>query len=164
MSNKGKHHNIIQDTYTFVVYGCGLTQFLGENTHEHIITPKQLNLLCGQTIKDVSAGTTLTFFLTSTGKCIALKNNSNIEYLSSLNSFWVVQVETCHRHHILRTSDGRVFTWGNNDHGQLCHGNKTRYDTPMQVEFFDNKNPYYVSCGRWVCYVCTKGIFFIYSI
>jgi alpha-tubulin suppressor-like RCC1 family protein len=158
MSNRGKYHNV--NIYTIVVFGCGLTLFLGENDYKYYITPKQLDLCSGHTITHISAGTSLTLFLTSTGKCFVLKPKSTqIEYLSSLNSSWIAQVDTCHQHHILRTVDGRVFTWGNNEHGQLCHGDKSWCDAPKEVEFFKNKNPYFVCCGRWVCYICTKGTF-----
>jgi len=39
-------------------------------------------------------------------------------------------------HNLARDSEGNVYSWGSNSHGQLGHGNETSASSPTRIEFF----------------------------
>ena len=45
------------------------------------------------------------------------------------------------------TEDGKVFTWGNNDFGQLGHGDKKEMHIPTKVESLDGFFIAKIACG-----------------
>ncbi|XP_075696677.1 protein RCC2 [Rhinoderma darwinii] len=54
----------------------------------------------------------------------------------------------CSAHSILITTEGKVWSWGRNEKGQLGHGDIKRVDAPKLVESIQEEVFVYVSCGR----------------
>uniref|UniRef100_A0A8D0E031 Regulator of chromosome condensation 2 n=1 Tax=Salvator merianae TaxID=96440 RepID=A0A8D0E031_SALMN len=64
-----------------------------------------------------------------------------------------VQVRTvvsgpCAAHSLLITTEGKLWSWGRNDKGQLGHGDTTRVDAPKPIEAFSSEIVVSAACGR----------------
>ena len=67
----------------------------------------------------------------------------------------------CGSHHTLCLTKNGLFSWGNNDNGQLGLGHNTHQYTPQKIEFF--KNPFEIlnfQCGGFHNLCLTKNGFF----
>jgi len=53
---------------------------------------------------------------------------------------YVVKFACGSRHSVAVTSDGRAYSWGWNDHGQLGHGDLVSRDHPTVIQFFVEQN------------------------
>ena len=47
------------------------------------------------------------------------------------------------------TNEGKVFTWGDNDFGQLGHGEYEHRHIPTKVESLDGVSIVKIACGEW---------------
>lgn len=54
--------------------------------------------------------------------------------VQSLESVFVSQITCGWSHSVALTSTGRVYTWGNSDHGKLGHGSSRRVSVPQLVD------------------------------
>ncbi|XP_062821622.1 protein RCC2 [Anolis carolinensis] len=64
-----------------------------------------------------------------------------------------VQVRTvvsgpCAAHSLLITTEGKLWSWGRNDKGQLGHGDTKRVDAPKPVDLLSNETIVLAACGR----------------
>ncbi|XP_013919267.1 PREDICTED: probable E3 ubiquitin-protein ligase HERC6, partial [Thamnophis sirtalis] len=96
-----------------------------------------IQALEAQTIIYVSCGKEHSLAISSQGKVFSwgaggfgqlgtgtLKDSSTPEKIDSLSMYNVIQVACGHYHSIALTKDGRIFSWGQNSHGQLGLGKK----------------------------------------
>ncbi|ESO04865.1 hypothetical protein HELRODRAFT_154695 [Helobdella robusta] len=51
-------------------------------------------------------------------------------------------------HSVVITSEGKIYSWGRNDFGQLGLGDKDRRDVPTLIESFSSLNIVKVACGK----------------
>jgi alpha-tubulin suppressor-like RCC1 family protein len=77
----------------------------------------------------------------STNVPIELKffENEKLKEITCQNSFTFA---ICGISILLKFSDKKVFSWGQNDRGQLGHENTNNKNTPTKVDFFDVPNIY----------------------
>jgi RCC1 and BTB domain-containing protein len=54
--------------------------------------------------------------------------------IEALEGIYVSQITCGWSHSVALTSNGRVYTWGNGDHGKLGHGSGKKVSTPQMVE------------------------------
>ncbi|XP_053256958.1 protein RCC2 isoform X3 [Podarcis raffonei] len=64
-----------------------------------------------------------------------------------------VQVRTvvsgpCAAHSLLITTEGKLWSWGRNDKGQLGHGDTKRVDAPKAIEVLSSETVVSAACGR----------------
>jgi alpha-tubulin suppressor-like RCC1 family protein len=63
----------------------------------------------------------------------------------------VVHIEAGHFHFIVRTKEGKLYCWGDNNFGQLGNGTlntvNNSKDTPVLIECLKTKNIIYICCG-----------------
>ena len=128
-----------------------------------------LNLSSGENIVDIVAGLDFIVVYTSTGRVLTWGCNTNgelgdgtftsksvAEDITANFGFHegetVVMMEAYY-YTILLTSEGRVFTWGRNDWGQLGNGNKTNQNLPVditsQFALETNDKITFVTGGYW---------------
>ncbi|XP_066480523.1 protein RCC2-like [Tiliqua scincoides] len=73
-----------------------------------------------------------------------------------------IQVRTvvsgpCAAHSLLITTEGKLWSWGRNDKGQLGHGDTKRVDAPKPVEVLSSETVVLAACGRNHTLVLTES-------
>lgn len=119
-----------------IVYTCGNNDFGQLGHSKSSKRPERIDALETMTITKVACGQDFTMALTDKGRVLSWGNNSNgqighpisdiihhrprnIKFFNDLN---VIQVCCGMQHSLALTTDGRLFSWGNNSHGQLGVG------------------------------------------
>ncbi|EFA76778.1 regulator of chromosome condensation domain-containing protein [Heterostelium album PN500] len=67
--------------------------------------------------------------------------------VQSITSHWVTQVQCGEKHTICLTKNGKVFTWGTSEYGQLGLGDTQKNCTPMLVTSLDKYHIIQIACG-----------------
>ncbi|XP_070804586.1 probable E3 ubiquitin-protein ligase HERC6 [Pituophis catenifer annectens] len=109
--------------------------------------PEPIQALEAQTIISISCGKEHSLAISSQGKVFSwgaggfeqlgtgrLKDSSTPTKIYSLSMYNVIQVACGHYHSIALTKDGRLFSWGQNSHGQLGLGKEVSSQaTPCNI-------------------------------
>jgi alpha-tubulin suppressor-like RCC1 family protein len=66
-----------------------------------------------------------------------------------LNNKFVVDISCGARHSLVLTNYGEVYTWGNNDWGQIGNSCNDNQLIPIKVKGFNNERVVMISCGYW---------------
>ena len=139
----GSHTVALKSDGTVCAWGDNFSGQLGDWTTTGRSTPVQVSCLTGVTA--VAAGWSHTVALKGDGTVWAWGANwsgqigdgssgngrSNPVRVSALTG--VTTVAAGYDHTVALKSDGTVWTWGDNDHGQLGNGTTTKKTTPAQV-------------------------------
>ncbi|XP_032080220.1 probable E3 ubiquitin-protein ligase HERC6 [Thamnophis elegans] len=136
------------ERHTLLLLADGSLASCGDNTQgqlgrklpeglERCYLPEPIQALEAQTIIHISCGKEHSLAISSQGKVFSwgaggfgqlgtgtLKDSSTPEKIDSLSMYNVIQVACGHYHSIALTKDGRIFSWGQNSHGQLGLGKK----------------------------------------
>ena len=76
----------------------------------------------------------------------------SIKYLIR-HKIMIKRIECGHSHNLAIDSDKRVWSWGNNEHGQCGHGTIKNVNKPKLIELFKrevkNKKVIDIGCGTW---------------
>ena len=159
----GSHH-IIFIASDGKMYGCGRNDNgnlgVGNTTNQY--TPVEITYFNnnGITITQVACGSYHTMFLASDGKIYGVghnglgqlglgdtnKRDTPVE-ITFLSDKIITYVEGGYFHTMFIASDGKVYSCGYNNYGQLGHGNYTNYNTPQEITFLSDKINTYVTCG-----------------
>eukprot|EP00742_Colponemidia_sp_Colp-10_P006997 GILJ01007510.1.p1 GENE.GILJ01007510.1~~GILJ01007510.1.p1 ORF type:complete len:672 (+),score=107.52 GILJ01007510.1:43-2058(+) len=75
------------------------------------------------------------------------RNGSIARIVESLNPFQVVQVGCGYEHFAVLTSDSKVYTWGDNNCGQLGHDPTREYRRPERVALIQDHKITQLACG-----------------
>ncbi|GAM28582.1 hypothetical protein SAMD00019534_117580 [Acytostelium subglobosum LB1] len=74
-------------------------------------------------------------------------NQTTPRVIQSMTSHWVTQVSCGEKHTICLTKNGKVFTWGSSEYGQLGLGDTHRNCQPMLVTTLDKYHIIQIACG-----------------
>lgn len=137
---------------------------LGDGTSDNRNIPTEItnnfNLDIGETITEVDIGTRYSLATTSTGKLFTWGSEYKSNEYGVIEPDWytpreitnqfplnvgekIINIYSGNRHHAALTSEGRLFSWGYNEYGQLGDGTTIgRYDdlNPNPIEITGNFN------------------------
>ncbi|KAK3907967.1 E3 ubiquitin-protein ligase HERC2 [Frankliniella fusca] len=120
----------------------------------------------------IAGGSKTLFVVSSDGKLYAcgegsngrlgLGHNSNVpspRQLTALAPYVVrkVAVHSGGKHAMALTQDGKVFSWGQGEDGELGHGNRLSLDRPRLIEAFRSKRIRDIACGSAHSAAITSG-------
>ncbi|QWB99902.1 InlB B-repeat-containing protein [Mycoplasmatota bacterium] len=127
---------------------------LGDGTRTDRTTPteitSQFGLNAGETVKNISLGVEHSIAITSEGRVFTWGSNNNGQLGDGTRTDRTTPIEITSQfgldagetltsislgveHSIAITSEGRVFTWGSNNNGQLGDGTSTDRTTPTEI-------------------------------
>ncbi|XP_026580225.1 probable E3 ubiquitin-protein ligase HERC6 [Pseudonaja textilis] len=134
------------ERHTLLLFADGSLASCGDNAQgqlgrklpagrQRCYLPEPIQALEAQTIVYISCGKEHSLAISSQGKVFSwgaggfgqlgtgkLKDSSTPKKIDALSKYNVIQVACGHYHSIVLTKDGRVFSWGQNSHGQLGLG------------------------------------------
>jgi uncharacterized repeat protein (TIGR02543 family) len=163
---------VITSTSRILTWGSNGSGQLGDGTTTSKSSPTDITskfvLESDETFIDLKFGFSHTMVLTSKGRLFTWGNNNNgqlgdgtvnntvtpKEITSSFNlqnDERIVKISSANLSSIALSSNGRVFTWGNNAKGQLANGSNLSSKSPVDVTasfgFSQNENVVSVSLG-----------------
>ena len=128
-------------------WGEGKFGRLGHSTESNSHTPRLVEALLGKKPKQVSCGGFHTAVVSENGHLYTfgggehgqLGHNDRVNKLKptlvqALEGVEVSQITCGWSHSVALTAKGRVYTWGNSDHGKLGHGSGRKVSVPQLVE------------------------------
>ena len=132
LSACGFHTGCLTDTGELYTFGEGKFGRLGHNSESNSVVPRLVEPLMGKKPRQVSCGGFHTAVVTEDGHLYTfgggehgqLGHQSNVNKMKptlvqSLENVFISQITCGWSHSVALTSKGRVFTWGNSDHGKL---------------------------------------------
>ena len=148
---------IAGDNYFFTLfedgkaYGIGLGFMLGTGDSVTHTSFQPITLLNNVVIDSISASEENTFFITNDGKVYGtgfnnkgqlglgnLTNYNSPQLISDISNLTIGSVSAGYRHTLFLTDDGKVYSCGLNDDGQLGLGNDISYNTPQLISDISN--------------------------
>jgi alpha-tubulin suppressor-like RCC1 family protein len=150
--------NDLGDVYS---WGDGADGALGHGDKARAAVPTKVAALAGKGVVQVAAGRDSSFALCGDGRVFSwgrsdygqLAQNRASRYLltptevAGLAGRGVAKVAVGNLHAIALTRDGKVYTWGMNQHGQLGVGTTNNQGSPVQVEALEDQVVVDVACG-----------------
>lgn len=80
---------------------------------------------------------------------------TEIKVLSDKNVVFLGGANGC-EHLIAITKEGKIYTCGYNNYGQLGHGNQTNLSTPTKIENLNDKKVVHASCSYYHSLILTE--------
>jgi len=143
----GFHTACLSDIGELYTWGEGNFGRLGHGTESNCHTPRLVESILGKKPRQVSCGGFHSAVVTDDGKLYTfgggehgqLGHNDRVNKLrptlvKALDGVFVTQITCGWSHSVALTEQGRVYTWGNSDHGKLGHGSTRKVSVPMLVE------------------------------
>lgn len=132
-------------------YGIGYGSMLGTGDSVSHTSFQPITLLNNVVIDSISASEENTFFITNDGKVYGTGYNNNgqlglgnltdynsPQLVSDISNLTIGSVSAGYRHTLFLTDDGKVYSCGLNDDGQLGLGNDISYNTPQLISDISN--------------------------
>jgi len=150
----GNHSSVVTSEGRIFTWGYNVYGQLGDGTLDNKLYPteitNQFNLAIGELITNVSLGAYHSSAFTSEGRIFTWGHNNHRElgdgttvdkYIpTDITSQFnltigetITSVSMGGNHSSVVTSEGRIFTWGRNDFGQLGDGTTTSKDVPTEI-------------------------------
>ena len=147
------------------VYGVG-SNFKGQlglgNNSTGVNSFQQITLLGDLVISGCFSGDDNTFFVTNTGKVygtgsndkghLGIGNNTDVntpQLVSDISNLVIDKVSAGYKHSLFLASDGKVYSCGSNDYGELGLGNDISFNTPQLISDISNLTITSVSAGSY---------------
>lgn len=147
LSACGFHTGCLTDGGELYTWGEGKFGRLGHGAERNCHSPRLVETLIGKKPKQVSCGGFHTAVVTEDGHLYTfgggehgqLGHNDRVNkvkptLVNALEGLFVSQITCGWSHSVALTSTGRVYTWGNGDHGKLGHGSGRKVSIPHMVE------------------------------
>ncbi|GMH78228.1 hypothetical protein TrST_g897 [Triparma strigata] len=142
----GFHSAVVDRDGGIWTWGEGKFGRLGHGSERNVTSPKRVEALNGERPFKVACGGFHTAAVTEDGAVYTWgggehgqlghgdKVNKTVPTLITSLDYAVTQITCGWSHSVALSGCGKVFTWGNGDHGKLGHGNSSKVATPKQVE------------------------------
>jgi len=147
LSACGFHTGCLTDTSEVYTWGEGKFGRLGHGAERNCYSPRLVEVLLGKKPRQVACGGFHTAVITEEGKMYTFGggehgqlghgdkvNKTKPTVVQALEGILVSQITCGWSHSVALTTKGRVYTWGNGDHGKLGHGSGKKVSTPQMVE------------------------------
>jgi RCC1 and BTB domain-containing protein len=147
LSACGFHTGCLTAEGELFTWGEGKFGRLGHGAERNCHTPRLVETLIGKKPRQVSCGGFHTACITEDGHLYTfgggehgqLGHNDRVNkvkptLVQALEGVFVSQITCGWSHSVALTSNGRVFSWGNGDHGKLGHGSGRKVSVPTMVE------------------------------
>ena len=158
------HTAVLTTTDEVFTFGNGRYGQLGHNLVNDEATPRLVQALCGQMIRQVSGGGYHTAVLTKKGQVLTFGfgkdgqlghgDQCSVHLPKTINFFIrggqkVVQVAAGWMHTVFLCKDGTVFTCGDNTDGRLGHAHMTKVALPLPIAALSGKRVVHVAAGHF---------------
>jgi alpha-tubulin suppressor-like RCC1 family protein len=160
----GERH-VIAITKSGLLYSWGdnCCGQLGDGTNINRDSPRKIESLMNLNIIEVSCGAYHSLALTHDGKIfswgynkigqIGIGQNKNNEWVPVEVKFMFpihfVMISCGYHHSVALSSDGKVYSWGYNEYGQLGLGHNFNREIPSQINRLNNIPISKIVCGRY---------------
>lgn len=147
LSACGFHTSCLTADGELYSWGEGKFGRLGHANEKNCHVPRLVETLLGKRPRQVSCGGFHTAVVTEDGRLYTfgggehgqLGHNDRVNkvkptFVEALDGIFVSQITCGWSHSVALTSKGRIFTWGNGDHGKLGHGSGHKVSVPNMVE------------------------------
>ncbi|KAJ5075963.1 btk-binding protein-related [Anaeramoeba ignava] len=128
-----------------------------ENLKEKIYEPSPITSFGKRTyIQSVSPSMYNTCFITEDGTLRQIGSHTHKKWHKHNKMDSIDQIDCGSEFWIVKTTSGKVFSWGENKHGQLGFEVIKSTDEPTQIPFFKDKSVRDVACGVLTTYIITE--------
>lgn len=147
LSACGFHTGCLTEAGELYTWGEGKFGRLGHGAERNCHSPRLVETLVGKKPRQLSCGGFHTAVVTEDGHLYTfgggehgqLGHNDRVNkvkptLVQALEGVFVSQITCGWSHSVALTSKGRVYTWGNGDHGKLGHGSGRKVSVPNIVE------------------------------
>mmetsp|Transcript_18157 Transcript_18157/g.23892 ORF Transcript_18157/g.23892 Transcript_18157/m.23892 type:complete len:547 (+) Transcript_18157:211-1851(+) len=147
----GFHTSVLTDRGEAYTWGEGKFGRLGHGTERNQTVPRMIEALMGKRMGHVASGGFHSAAITESGNLYTWGggehgqlghgdkvNKTTPCLVEALRDKVLVQITCGWSHTVALTDDGKVYTWGNGDHGKLGHGDTLKVTTPRLVEPLQN--------------------------
>mmetsp|Transcript_15912 Transcript_15912/g.25810 ORF Transcript_15912/g.25810 Transcript_15912/m.25810 type:complete len:606 (+) Transcript_15912:105-1922(+) len=147
LSACGFHTGCLTADGELYTWGEGKFGRLGHGAERNCHSPRLVETLLGKKPRQVSCGGFHTAVVTEDGRLYTfgggehgqLGHNDRVNkvkptLVQALEGYFVSQITCGWSHSVALTNKGRIFTWGNGDHGKLGHGSGRKVSVPNMVE------------------------------
>lgn len=147
LSACGFHTGCLTDQEEVYTWGEGKFGRLGHGAERNCHTPKLVESLLGKRPRQIACGGFHTAVVTEDGRVHTFGggehgqlghgdkvNKVKPTLVEALVGIFVTQITCGWSHSVALTTNGKVYTWGNGDHGKLGHGSGRKVSIPQVVE------------------------------
>jgi len=147
LSACGFHTGCLTDAGEIYTWGEGKFGRLGHGAERNCHSPRLVESLLGKRPKQVTCGGFHTAIVTEDGCMFTFGggehgqlghgdkvNKVKPTLIQALEGIFISQITCGWSHSVALTSTGKVYSFGNNDHGKLGHGSGRKVSTPQLVE------------------------------
>lgn len=147
LSACGFHTGCLTDNGEVYTWGEGKFGRLGHGAERNCHSPRLVEVLYGKRPSQVACGGFHTAVITEDGRMFTFGggehgqlghgdkvNKVKPTLVQALDSFTIVQITCGWSHSVALTNKGKVYTWGNGDHGKLGHGSGKKVSVPQIIE------------------------------
>lgn len=147
LSACGFHTGCLTDNCEVYTWGEGKFGRLGHGAERNTHSPRLVESFLGKRPRQISCGGFHSAVFTEDGKMFTFGggehgqlghgdkvNKVKPTLVEALDGVFISQITCGWSHSVALTSKGKVYTWGNGDHGKLGHGSGKKVSTPQMVE------------------------------
>lgn len=147
LSACGFHTGCLTDQGEVYTWGEGKFGRLGHGAERNCHSPRLVEVLLGKRPRQVACGGFHTAVITDDGRMYTFGggehgqlghgdkvNKVKPTFVQALDGFVISQITCGWSHSVALTNKGKVYTWGNGDHGKLGHGSGKKVSIPQMVD------------------------------
>ncbi|XP_065899129.1 RCC1 and BTB domain-containing protein 1-like isoform X2 [Dysidea avara] len=139
---------------------------------QYFTTLRKVDSLCNKQLVSIASGFgPHVLAVTKSGKVYSWGYNANNELghgtntpnpnpiptiITKLEQYQVKQVACGHYHSVALTNDGKVYSWGYNNHGEVGNGSTTTCETPYHNQLNGSTKCGTITCTRYSSFAVTE--------